>query len=58
LNEAHLEKIERVLHVIKPKSMEQIKQLCGFIITHELQDLPEDEIIDELRKRKQIGKCI
>jgi hypothetical protein len=52
LDEAHLEKLERVLHLVKPKSMGHIKTVCSFIVKHELQNLPEDEILDRLREDK------
>jgi hypothetical protein len=50
LDEAHLEKLERILHVLKPESMKQVKEICDYILQHKLQDLPEDEIIDDLRE--------
>lgn len=53
-DEAHVEKIERVLHVIKPKTMAAVKRICACIVKHRLQDLPEDEIIDYLKESKLV----
>ncbi len=52
LDETHVEKMERVLHIIKPKSMAAVKKFCKAIVKHQLQDLPEDEIIDYLKESK------
>jgi hypothetical protein len=52
LDETHVEKLERILHVLKPKSMAAVKKICRGIIKHELQDLPEDEILDFLKEGK------
>ena len=52
LDEAHVEKMERVLHTLKPKSMASVKKICKDIVKHGLIDLPEDEIIDYLKESK------
>jgi len=54
LDEAHVEKIERILHMLKPNSMATVKKICKAVIKHELQDLPEDEIIDYLKESKLV----
>lgn len=54
LDETHVEKLERILHILKPDSMSAVKKLCTNIVKHGLQDLPEDEIIDFLKESKLI----
>jgi len=50
LDESHVEKIERILHVLQPETMTSVKKICNTILKHELQELPEDEIIDFLKE--------
>ena len=52
LDEAHIEKLERILHMLKPGSMAAVKKICRSIVKHGLIDLPEDEIIDFLKESK------
>lgn len=50
MDESHVEKLERILHILKPKSMPSVKRICKNIVKHGLTDLPEDEIIGYLKE--------
>ena len=50
LNEMEVIKLENLLHQLSPEKMPKVIKICDYIIENELMALPEDEIIDALRK--------
>ncbi len=49
LSEAEVEKLERVLHEIQPKSLASIRKLSKKIVEAGIEK-PEDELVDLLKK--------
>lgn len=50
ISEPDLEKLERVLHEFALKDLEEVKEICEYIITKKLQGLTEDEIFEAVEK--------
>ena len=50
LNEANVEKIQRIIRQMEAQEIELVKKICVYIVTNKMMDWPEDEIVATLKK--------